>query len=107
MTKPLFDLFNTSSLRRTKIEIDYNVLKTIRDGETKPSRIMNMNFLQWKQINILFERFENNGLIKAVTTPHKKNPNKIRKTYFITDKGIKAIELIEEAQGILATNETA
>ena len=92
------NIFSKSSLRRSRFQIDIDVLRTISGGETKPTRIMYANHLSWKALNNMFERLISLELIRTEIIPGNKR-SKTR--YFITPKGEKAIESVTKLEGLL------
>ena len=96
------NVFSKSSLRRSRFQIDIDVLRTIRDGETKPTRIMYANHLSWKALNNMFERLLSIGLIRKEIIPGNKRS---KERYFITPKGIEAIKSVDDLQGLLSPDE--
>ncbi len=73
------------TIRRSKIEMHLDVLKTISKGIEKPTRIMFSANSSWLALNNSLASLESNGLI------HKNmNDGKVR--YSVTEKGFEVLK---------------
>jgi predicted transcriptional regulator len=66
--------------KRSKLEIYLEILRTINEGENKPTRIMYRTNLSWIPLQQIFESMVAQELIKETALS-------IRKEYAITEKG--------------------
>jgi len=73
------------TVRRSKIEMHLDVLKTISRGIEKPTRIMFQANSSWLALNNSLASLESNGLIN-------KNHNDGRVTYSATEKGFEVLK---------------
>jgi predicted transcriptional regulator len=76
--------------RRGRLEIFLDVLKVLRRGESKPTRIMYSSNLSWKPLMHILNNFVDQEII-ALTNDHGRNH------YSLTRKGYEAIEYFETA----------
>ncbi len=73
------------TIRRSKIEMHLDVLKTISQGIEKPTRIMFSANSSWLALNDALATLESNGLIN-------KNLHHGRVTYSVTEKGFEVLK---------------
>jgi len=71
-------------VRRSRLEIYFDVLKTLERGVDKPTRIMYKANLSWSSLQDTFDTLIDGGFMTV------KN-SKASKRYFITDKGRRAL----------------
>ena len=71
-------------VRRSRLEIYFDVLAVIERGTNKPTRIMYKTNLSWTSLHEVFETLINGGFVRE---EKKKNS----KRYYITDKGKRAL----------------
>jgi predicted transcriptional regulator len=71
-------------LRRSRLEIYFDILNTIEKGTVKPTRIMYKTNLSWETLQDMFDTLIKGGFIKEET---KKNS----KVYQVTEKGRNAL----------------
>ena len=71
-------------VRRSRLEIYFDVLKAIDKGTDKPTRIMYETNLSWTSLLSVFDALINSDFIRK----EKKNSSK---RYYITDKGRNAL----------------
>jgi predicted transcriptional regulator len=77
--------------KRSKLELYFDVLESINKGTHKPTRIMYDTNLSWNTLNeVLGPLVDNEFLRKEVY-------NSSKKRYFITDKGVEALEYYEKS----------
>jgi len=73
------------TIRRSKIEMHLDVLKTISRGIEKPTRIMFSANSSWLALNNSLSSLESNGLIN-------KNLNDGKVRYSVTEKGFEVLK---------------
>ena len=71
-------------VRRSHLEIYFDILETISKGTTKPTRIMYRTNLSWVTLKELFDTLISGGFI---TETQEKNSQR----YYITEKGKNAL----------------
>jgi predicted transcriptional regulator len=71
-------------VRRSRLEIYFDVLKVINNGVVKPTRIMYKTNLSWFSLQKVFDSMIDGGFIREER--FKKS-----KRYFITEKGRRAL----------------
>jgi predicted transcriptional regulator len=80
--------------RRSKLQICFKVLDVIRNGVSKPTRIMYRANLSWNTLLEVFAVLTSQELIKEV---HQEG----YKRYLLTDKGLDALTHYSKAMNIL------
>ena len=86
------------SVRRSKLEIALIVLKAIKDGVDKPTRIMYAAGLSWSPTQKILSKLVEQGLIIIVMDAGSKK-SKLR--YAITEKGVATLEYFDNASKII------
>jgi len=86
------------SVRRSKLEIILIVLKSIRDGVDKPTRIMYAAGLSWNPTQNVLSKLVEQGLIINVMDADSK---KSKRKYAITEKGVATLEYFDNASKII------
>lgn len=76
---------NTLSARRSKFQLSIEVLKQIKEGERKPTRIMYSANLSWKSLKEILTSLTEQGLVDEIIL--KKGKKRARRRYKITSKG--------------------
>ena len=71
-------------VRRSRLDIYFDVLKTIDNGTDKPTRIMYETNLSWTSLISVFTALINSEFIRA-------EKMKTSKRYYITEKGKNAL----------------
>jgi len=90
--------------RRSKLEIYLDVLWTIKNGTTKPTRIMYGANLSWKPLQRVLQSMKEQELI--VEIDEKDGRDKRTNTrYEITQKGENVIQYFNRAQGLIELEE--
>jgi predicted transcriptional regulator len=79
------------SIRRSKLEIQLEVLKAIRAGVDKPTRIMYAANISWNPVSKMLEDLVGRGLISVNTN----GGNGSKRRYEITEKGISVVNYFE------------
>ena len=90
--------------RRSKLEIYLDVLWTIKNGTTKPTRIMYGENLSWKPLQRVLQSMKEQELI--VEIDEKDGRDKRTNTrYEITQKGENVIQYFNRVQGLIELEE--
>ena len=91
--------------RRSKLEIYLDVLKVIKEGTTKPTRIMYGANLSWKLLQVVLNSMANQDLIEEidVSTSRDKRTNTV---YQITTKGDSVIRYFHRAKELIEVDES-
>ena len=71
-------------VRRSRLEIYFDVLKVVKNGIIKPTRIMYKTNLSWFSLQKVFNAMISGGFIREERL-------KKAKRYYITDKGRRAL----------------
>jgi predicted transcriptional regulator len=74
------------------------MLKVIRGGMHKPTRIMYAANMSWNSTQKVFDDLIDQNLIYVVEKPGKKRS---KKRYHITDKGVNVLEYFQGAKSLL------
>ncbi len=72
--------------RRSKLDMEADVLKAIAGGRTKPTRIMYEANLSWQPLLRIMGKLVNGGLVTVIPTPGRPDKRSRRK-YELTDDG--------------------
>jgi len=86
------------SNRRSKLEITLDVLKAVRDGVDKPTRIMYMTNLSWNPTQELLERLVMGGHLEVT---EERTEKRSKKRYVITEKGLNVISYLRGAEALI------
>ena len=80
--------------RRSKLEIYLEVLNIIKNGTSKPTRIMYQANISWQPLMKVLTSMSNQGLIEEIDTTSisRKRDKRTSKIYQITMKGEKVIQ---------------
>lgn len=90
--------------RRSKLEIYLDVLKVIKDGTKKPTRIMYGANLSWKLLQGILSSMVAQNLIDEVDASESKD-KRTSKYYEITPKGDSVIRYFDRAKGLIEIDE--
>ena len=90
--------------RRSKLEIYIDVLKEIKSGSTKPTRIMYGSNLSWKLLQGVLNSMVDQGLIEEIDETGSKD-KRTNKVYLVTIKGDSVIRYFDRAKGLLDVDE--
>ena len=88
--------------RRSKMEINLDILKTIGDGEVKPTRIMSQCNITWGQLNEGFDLLLKSGFIRIDANekePMKRLDKRTKNKYYLTPKGESVIRYFRKELG--------
>jgi predicted transcriptional regulator len=90
--------------RRSKLEIYIDVLKEIKGGTTKPTRIMYGSNLSWKLLQGVLSSMVDQGLIEEIDESESRD-KRTNKVYKVTSKGDGVIRYFDRAKGLLEVDE--
>ena len=86
--------------RRSKLEIFIEVLQIIKDGTTKPTRIMYGANLSWKLLQDILVSMIEQDLIEEIDQSSSRD-KRTSKTYVVTPKGDSVIRYFGHAKRLL------
>ncbi len=86
------------SNRRSKLEITLDVLKAVRDGVDKPTRIMYVANMSWNPTQELLERLVMGGHLDVT---EERTEKRSKKRYVITEKGLNVISYLRGAEALI------
>jgi predicted transcriptional regulator len=86
------------STRRSKLNIQLEVLKAIRAGVDKPTRIMYATNMSWAPVRKILDRLVDRGLVSVITD---NGETRTKRRYEITEKGISVITYFEGAKELV------
>lgn len=90
--------------RRSKLEIYLDVLKVIKEGTKKPTRIMYGANLSWKLLQGILGSMVSQGLIEEIDASDSRD-KRTTKVYKITSKGDSVIRYFDRAKGLIEVDE--
>jgi len=82
------------SKKRSRLEIYIDILRVLKKGERKPTRIMYKTNLSWTPLQEILESMTSQEIIKKIEV------NK-RKKYVITEKGLNVLRYFEEMMELI------
>ena len=90
--------------RRSKLEIYLDVLNVIKEGTTKPTRIMYGANLSWKLLQDVLNSMVDQDLIDEIdmSTSSDKRTNSV---YQVTTKGDSVVRYFDRAKGLMEVDE--
>ena len=86
------------STRRSKLDIQLEVLKAVRAGVDKPTRIMYATNRSWAPVSKILDSLVDRGFVSVITI---KGGNRSKRRYEITEKGISVINYLEGAKELV------
>ena len=86
------------SARRSKFQLSVEVLANIKNGETKPTRIMYSCNLSWKSLKGILANLTEQLLIEEQVVEGKKRSKKL---YYITPKGENVLKYYRMVRGLI------
>ena len=89
------------SARRSKFQLSVEVLDSIKNGETKPTRIMYSCNLSWKSLKDILGNLTEQGLLDEEIIQGKKRS---KKHYSITLKGENVLKYYRMVSGLIEVN---
>lgn len=90
--------------RRSKLEIYLDVLKVIKEGTKKPTRIMYGANLSWKLLQNILSSLVDQDLIIEVDASESRD-KRTNTVYRITSKGDSVIRYFDRAKGLIEVDE--
>ena len=87
--------------RRSKLEIYLEVLKIIKNGTSKPTRIMYQANISWQPLTRILTSMVSQGLVEAIDTNSQSRRKKDKRTkniYQITMKGEQVLRYFRGAK---------
>jgi len=91
--------------RRSKLEIYIEVLKEIKSGTTKPTRIMYGSNLLWKILLGVLGSMAEQDLIEEIDESRSRD-TRTNRVYRITSKGEGVIRYFDRAKGLIDVDES-
>ena len=88
----------TLSARRSKFQLSVEVLENIKNGETKPTRIMYSCNLSWKSLKDILSNLTEQLLLEERVVSGKKRSKKL---YHITPKGENVLKYYRMVSGLI------
>jgi predicted transcriptional regulator len=95
---------NNMKNRRSKLEIYLDVLKVIKDGTTKPTRIMYGANLSWKLLQGILNSMAAQDLIEEIDVSDSRD-KRTNTVYQVTTKGDSVIRYFDRAKGLIEVDE--
>ncbi len=86
------------SARRSKFQLSVEVLDNIKNGETKPTRIMYSCNLSWKSLKGILANLTEQLLLEEQVIEGKKRSKKL---YHITPKGENVLKYYRMVSGLI------
>lgn len=86
------------SARRSKFQLSVEVLDSIKNGETKPTRIMYSCNLSWKSLKGILKNLTAQELLEEKVVEGKKRSKKL---YHITPKGENVLKYYRMVSGLI------
>ena len=87
--------------RRSKLDIVLIVLKAVRAGMDKPTRIMYAANLSWKPTQRILDNMVDQELLDVTV---ERSDKRKKKRYRITEKGVNVIEYFDRAKEFVDLN---
>ena len=87
-------------MKRNRTEIYIDVLKAIKDGLEKPTRIMYRSNLSWRPLKRILDELVRLGLVERKTIKPR-NGSRERAIYTITEKGLRVVQKAKELENEL------
>ena len=86
------------SPRRSRLDIQLDVLNAVRKGVDKPTRIMYAANMSWKPVRKILDSLVDGGLLSVIENTNGKT---VRRRYEITEKGVSVLTYLEGAKELL------
>lgn len=90
--------------RRSKLEIYLDILNVIKEGNTKPTRIMYGANLSWKLLQGVLGSLVSQGLIDEVDLSRSRD-KRTNRVYQVTKKGDNVIRYFNHAKELIVVDE--
>ena len=95
------EIFDDRSMaKRSRLQMHLEVLRAIKDGTEKPTRIMYRTRLSWSILNDILSSSVRQGNIEAVDVTSGRR-GRADKAYRITQKGENALNYFEQCEYLL------
>ena len=94
-------------VRRSRLEIYFEILEVIDRGIDKPTRIMYKTNLSWKPLQKILDSMVAQGLITEIASEEDSGDKRTTKIYKITQKGENTIKYFSRAKELLPLEEIA
>jgi predicted transcriptional regulator len=91
--------------RRSKLELYLDVLKVIKEGTTKPTRIMHGANLSWKQLQGVLGSMVYQGLLEEIDVSESRD-KRTNTVYMVTSKGESVIRYFDHAEKLIEVDES-
>jgi predicted transcriptional regulator len=88
--------------RRSKLDLVLGVLRAVRDGVDKPTRIMYAVNLSWKPTQKILDSLVGQGLLSE---SEETGSRRSKKKYEITEKGVGVLRYFDGAQQLIDIDE--
>lgn len=92
--------------RRSKLEIYLDVLRTIKGGTTKPTRIMYGANLSWKPLQRILRSMIGQELVEEIDVSDSRD-RRTSTRFEITQRGESVIRYFDRARGLIELEEVA
>ena len=86
------------SSRRSKLDIQLDVLKAVREGVDKPTRIMYAANMSWNPVRKILDSLVDGGLLSVISNTVG---NRAKRRYEITEKGVSVLNYFEGAKELV------
>lgn len=90
--------------RRSQLEIYIDVLQVIKEGTTKPTRIMYGANLSWKLLQNVLTSMVDQGLIDEIDESESRD-KRTTKVYYVTAKGDSVIRYFHQASNLIQVDD--
>ena len=92
--------------RRSKLEIYLEVLRSIKNGTAKPTRIMYEANLSWKPLQRILGSMVSQGLVEEIDASESRD-RRTNTLYEITQRGENVVNYFNQAKGLIELEEIA
>ncbi len=86
------------SSRRSKLNIQLEVLKAVREGVDKPTRIMYAANMSWNPVRKILDSLVDGGLLSVISNTVGK---RAKRRFEITEKGVSVLNYFEGAKELV------
>ena len=86
------------SSRRSKLNIQLEVLKAVREGVDKPTRIMYAANMSWNPVRKILDSLVDGGLLSVISNTVGK---RAKRRFEITEKGVYVLNYFEGAKELV------
>jgi predicted transcriptional regulator len=86
------------SSRRSKLNIQLEVLKAVREGVDKPTRIMYAANMSWNPVRKILDSLVDGGLLSVISNTVGK---RTKRRFEITEKGVSVLNYFEGAKELV------